>query len=267
MGEMFNGLMDVWIPEVAKTYADILASDARFPEAKSLLARFDRAADWWAKRHSKDDVKALTETANELAAAAAILDKLDESQTLAYEPPLKRTKKTIDFLVMNSGRPHMWIDVKTVAPEWVETDCEWQRFEAIRSQLPQNTNLIVDKELGGAGVGGQMLKSRWSLYTRAAEIEEKIEDLTDEEKAPVSVLFCSSGFAWHVDTLEDFADHYRNGKFRQDDWAATMLPRYMEDTMIAFKRTLAGFHYLERGQFEVMPKDFRMFVRGPCFGV
>jgi hypothetical protein len=250
-----------------RPYADILGSDPCFPEAKSLLASFDRAAALWAKRHSKDDVKALTETANELAAASMLLGKLDNGQSLAYEPPLRRTKKTIDFLVMNSGRPHTWIDVKTVAPEWVETDHEWQRFETIRSQVPDNTDLIVDKELGGAGIGGQMLKSRWSLYTRAAEIEEKIEDLTDEEKAPVSVLFCSSGFAWHLDTLEDFADHYRNGKFRQDDWAATMLPLYMEDTMIAFERTLAGFQYLERGQFEVMPKDFRMFVRGPCFGV
>jgi len=267
VGKMFNGLTDEWILAVAQTYADILGSDTRFPEAKFLLASFDRAAALWAKRHTKDDVKELTEIANELAAAAALLGKLDESQSLAYEPPLRRTKKTIDFLVMNSGKPHMWIDVKTVAPEWVETDHEWRGFEAIRSRLPENTNLIVDKELGGGGIGCQMLKSRWSLYTRAAEIEEKIEDLTDEEKAPVSVMFCSSGFAWHVDTLEDFSDHYRNGKFRQDDWAATMPPRYMEDTMIAFKRTLAGFHYLERGQFEVMPKDFRMFVRGPCFGL
>jgi len=250
MAKLFNGQMDEWIAEVADTYANILGSDARFPEAKVLLVGFDRAAALWAQRHSKDDVKALAETANELVAAAAILSRLDGGQTLAYEPPLKRTKKSIDFLVMSSGKPHLWIDVKTVAPEWVETDHDWERLEAVR--------------FGEAAIGGQMLKSRWSLYTRAAEIEEKIESLVDEERAPVSVLFCTSGLAWHVDTLEDFADHYRNGKFRQDDWAGTMLPRYMEDTMIAFQRTLAGFHYLERGPLDVMPKDFRMFVGGPC---
>jgi hypothetical protein len=39
----------------------------------------------------------------------------------------------------------------------------------------------------------------------------------------------------------------------------------MEERKIDFKRTLVGFHYLERGQFEVLPRAFRTFVRGPHF--
>jgi hypothetical protein len=44
-----------------------------------------------------------------------------------------------------------------------------------------------------------------------------------------------------------------------------MLTRYMEERRIAFKRSLIGFHYLERGQFEVLPRAFRTFVRSPRF--
>ena len=263
---MFNGMMDEWIPQAAKTYQDALLGDQRFVNAKTLLANFDRAAGLWAKRKSNDDVKALTETANELAAAASILGTLKKDQTLTYERTLTRTRKSIDFVVEGKGGPVLWIDVKTVAPEWVSTDREWERFEAIRAQLPENMHLAVMKEYGGAGIGGQMLKSCWSLYQRAAEIEAKADELSGDEKAPVTVLFCGSGFAWHVDTLEDFSDFYRNGRFRKDDWAANMLMRYMVERRIEFKRSLAGFHYLEMKQFEVEPREFIMYVSGPRFG-
>lgn len=87
-------------------------------------------------------------------------------------------------------------------------------------------HLVVNQ----AGIGGQMLKTRWSLYQRTRDIEKKVALMTDAERTtPVSVLFCSSGFDWHVDTLEDFADYYVNGRFRQDDWAATMMTRYMAE--------------------------------------
>ena len=266
MGEMFNQMMDEWIPEIARTYTDRLGSDGRFPDAQALLTSFNESVELWTKRRTDDDVKALTEKANELAAALSILGAMEEGQTLAYEPKLTNSKKSIDFLIKNANGIYLWVDVKTVAPKWVENDAEWKRFSDIKAELPKNMHVVVEKELGGAGIGGQMLKTRWTLYSRAAEIEAKLEELTDEEKkAPLSVLFCSSGFAWHVDTLEDFADFYRNGTFRQDDWASTMVARYMDQQKITFKRTLAGFHYLERGQFEALPKAFRIFVRGPSF--
>ena len=37
MGEMFNGMMDEWIPQAAKTYQDTLLGDQRFLNAKTLL--------------------------------------------------------------------------------------------------------------------------------------------------------------------------------------------------------------------------------------
>ena len=265
MSEIING-MDDWIPKVRKTYRDTLLGDQRFLNATSLLSNFDRAADLWAKRQSNDDVKALTETASELAAAASILAALEKHQTLTYERRLARTRKSIDFLVEGQAGPVLWIDVKTVAPEWVRTDREWARFEAIRTQLPENMHLAVMKEYGAGGIGAQLLKTRWSLYQRAAEIEAKADELSDHEQAPVTLLFCGNGFAWDVDTLEDFADFYRSGHFHRDDWAANMLTRYMVEGKIEFKRTLAGFHCLEMKPFEVEPDEYIMYVRGPHLG-
>jgi hypothetical protein len=262
MNRLIKG-MDDWIPKVRKTYGDALLGDRRFLNATSLLGNFDRAADLWAKRQSNDDVKALTETANELAAAASILSTLEKHQSLTYERQLTRTRKSIDFLVEGQAGPVLWIDVKTVAPEWVRSDREWERFEAIRAQLPESMQLTVMKEYGAAGIGSQMLKSRWSLYQRAAEIEAKADELSDHERAPVTLLFCGNGLAWDVDTLEDFADFYRSGRFHPDDWAANMLKRYMVERKIEFKRTLAGFHYLEMKPFEVEPDEYIMYVRGP----
>lgn len=262
MSKMING-MDDWIPKVRKTYRDALLGDQRFLNANILLDNFDRAADLWAKRQSNDDVKALTETANELAAAASILSTLEKHQTLTYERQLALTRKSIDFLVEGRAGPVLWIDVKTVAPEWVRADREWERFEAIRAQLPESMHLTVMKEYGAAGIGDQMLKARWSLYQRAAEIEAKADELSDHEQAPVTLLFCGNGRAWDVDTLENFADFYRSGRFHRDDWAANMLMRYMVKGKIEFKRRLAGFHYLEMKPFEVEPCEYIMYVRGP----
>jgi hypothetical protein len=258
--------MDEWIPKVRRTYGDTLLRDQRFLNAEILLDNFDRVANLWAKRQSNDDIKALTETANELAAAASILATLEKHQTLAYERKLARTQKSIDFLVEAQARPVLWIDVKTVAPEWVRADRDWERFEAIRTRLPETMHLAVMKAYGGASIGDQVLKTRWSLYQRAAEIEAKADELSDHEQAPVTLLFCGNGLALDVDTLENFADFYRSGCFHRDDWAANMLTRYMVERKMEFKSTLAGFHYLEMKPFEVEPCEYIMYVRGPRFG-
>ena len=117
----------------------------------------------------------------------------------------------------------------------------------------EGLHLTVMKQYAAAGIGDQMLKTRWSLYQRAAEIEAKAEELSDHEQAPVTLLFCGNGLAWDVDTLEGFADFYSSGRIHRDDWAANILMRYMVERKIEFKRTLAGFHYLEMKPFEVKP--------------
>lgn len=262
MGAMYNGMMDEWVREVVPVYADKVDADPRFPDGKLLISAFDKAASLWMQRRSKDDIKAVTERCNELAAAAGLLDRLLEGHTLAYEPKLANTKKTLDFRVDGPVKPLLWVDVKTVAPEWVDTDAEWERFNALREELPANMHLVVNN----GGIGVQMLKTRWSIYQRTREIENKLALMTEEERAtPASALFCSSGFDWHDDTLEDFADYYIGGAFRQDDWSATMMTRYVAEKDIRFDRSLVAFHYLERKQFVTLAQEFRLGVRGPAF--
>jgi hypothetical protein len=66
-----------------------------------------------------------------------------------------------------------WIDFKTVAPQWQDDDASWERFENIAEDFPENSQLIVDRELGGAAISGQLLKARWSFIQRTVEAEGK----------------------------------------------------------------------------------------------
>jgi hypothetical protein len=89
--------------------------------------------------------------------------------------------------------------------------------------------------------------------------------LQGSERGPLRLLLCSSG-PWNRDDLEDFADFYMTGKFREDDWARNALARFMAEKNIAFAKSLAGFGYLERRHDEVEPRRFVLDVRGPRLG-
>jgi hypothetical protein len=78
---------------------------------------------------------------------------------------------------------------------------------------------------------------------------------------PVYRMLCSDKSAWHCDELEDFADFYRTGRFRDDDWARNAIAQLMQERGQAFSRCLSGFHYLGRRHDEV-EVDFRLAVRG-----
>ena len=131
--------------------------------------------------------------------------------------------------------------------------------------MPDNTHFIVDREFGGAGLAGQAIKTRWSLVTRAVETEENAAPIPENMNGPVTLLFCSDYFAWHTDDLEDFADFYRTGRFRTDDWSQNEIGRYMRDKKRrTFTRALSGFHHLRRRHDEVS-FDLRFSVRRPRF--
>ncbi|MBS0233792.1 MAG: hypothetical protein JSR99_09925 [Proteobacteria bacterium] len=262
MGELFDGLMDAWIPDATNVYSERVGNDPRFADGKKLFRSFEEVTKRYRERRSKDDIKAVEEKCNELAAATTILSLLQIGQALSYEPKLAASNQSIDFLINSETGRYLWIDVKTVNPQWIDTEAEWSRFDAIMKEVPEASRPLTNM----GGIADHMLKSRWSLYSYAAQIEKKMETTTDEEReAPVSVLFCGNGFAWHLSALEDFVDFYATGNFRSDDWASKMMTRYMQDKGIEFKRTIAGFHSLQRGQFETLPKLFSPFVRGPNF--
>jgi hypothetical protein len=248
-----------WIERVRQSLVPALLADHRFPDAANLVGRFDASVDQW-KRSGM--FRPVINEGNELGAAASILTHLTAADRLRYEPRLSSTPKTIDFLVELQDGTRAWIDMKTVAPTWQDDDAAWERLTRIAADFPANASLVVDRHFCGAAIGGHLLKARWTFVQRAVELEHKITLLSQQEQGRVRLLLCSDG-SWHEDDLEDFADFYRTGKFRDDDWAQNAIARYMSDEGIAFARTIVGFCYLERRHDEVEPCRFTIDVRGP----
>lgn len=119
--------------------------------------------------------------------------------------------------------------MKTVAPQWQDDETGWQRFERIAAAFPDNAQMGVAREFGGAGIFGQSIKARWSFIRQTLELERKASLIPADVAGPVWLLLCSDRSAWHLDELEDFADFYRTGRFREDDWARNAIAEYMTE--------------------------------------
>jgi hypothetical protein len=255
-----------WIEEARAAWAPRLLKNARFPDGRKLLKRFDHEVEVWrANRDSGFTFRQVINFGNEVAAAVGLLDHVKDLETLRYEPKMPGVAKSLDFLLHNARGDRAWVDVKTIAPQWIDGEREWQRFLSIQHNFPANTHFGVKRKFGGAAIASQSIKTRWTFVTRTLEVEEKAALIPESLRGPVTVLFCSNRFAWYPDDLEDFADLYRTGRFREDDWSRNEVLRYMrEEKNKTFARTLAGFHYLGRRDDEVSV-DLRFRVRGPRF--
>ena len=261
----WDGSKEDWIERARAAWAPVLLDNARFPDGHKLLKRFDHEVEVWREKKGSDfSFRQVINFGNEVAAAIGLLDHVTDLALLQYEPRIPGVRKSLDFLLVNAGGDRAWVDVKTVAPQWVDDEPGWQRFIALRRDLPENTHFIVDREFGGAGLAGQAVKARWSFVARTLEVEEKAVLIPENMGGSVSLLLCSDYFAWHPDDLEDFADWYRTGRFRQDDWSRNEMVRYMREENMSFVRTLAGFHHLRRRHDEVA-FDLRFNMRGPGF--
>jgi hypothetical protein len=250
---------EAWISAFrAGAVADMLA-DTRFVDRAQLLRRFDASVKRW---REGAEFRSVINDANEIAAAALLLRDLRANDRLFYEPRLTGTPKSLDFCVQWADGGRSWVDVKTVAPRWQDDEAAWERFRQIAESFPANTQLIVARQFGGAGLSGQYIKARWSFVQRCVELEAKIALLTSAEHGPVRLLFCSEG-AWHEDDLEDFADFYHTGQFRPDDWGQNAIAQYMDERGITFAHTIAGFCYLERRHDEARARKLTIDVRGP----
>lgn len=243
-----------WIGEVRSDLIPVLLADRRFVDSAVVIARFDASVDRW---RGGGPMRQLINDANELAAAGALLNRMKLDDQLFYEPRLTATAKTIDFLVRSADGTRFWLDVKTVAPVWRDDDAALARFQGFQSDLPGNTLFVA-----GAGNGNQGFNARFSFATRSIEFERKLALLTDGERGVARLLFCTSG-EWRLDDLEDFADFYHTGRFRQDDWSRNAVSRYMREKELVLRRTIAGFCYLERRHHESLAGHFVLDVRGP----
>lgn len=261
----WDGSKEAWIEEARTAWALRLVDNRRFPDGRKLLERFDREVELWRERKgSCFSFRQVVNFGNEVAAAVGLLDHVTNLSTLHYEPRILGVKKSLDFLLLDALGNRAWVDVKTVAPQWNDDEPGWQRFIALRRNLPENTHFLVDRQFGGAGIAGQAIKTRWSFVTRTVEVEEKAALIPENMRGSVSLLLCSDYFAWHPDDLEDFAGWYRTGSFRNDDWSRNEMSRYMRAENKSFARTLSGFHHLRRRHDEVS-FDLRFNMRGPSF--
>lgn len=251
-----------FIADVRRTLLPVLRADHRLIGAAKLGQNFDDAVAAW---QTNGVFRAVINFGNELAAAAAILDRLAAGSQLHYERRLMATPKSIDFCVEAANGALEWVDVKTIAPGWQDDDAAWDRILRIAADFPAQARLVVHRDLGGAAVAGEALKARWSFVQRAVEFEQKLALLTDAERGPARLLLCSDG-AWHEDELEDFADFYATGQFRADDWSQNAVARYMSERGLSFDRSIHGFCFLKRRQDEVLAERLAMDVRGPALG-
>jgi len=225
-----------------------------------MAERFEASVIQWRQSY---DFRPVINNADELCAVDQILRHLTSADRLMYEPRLLGTSKSIDFCITPTEGTRRWIDMKTIAPGWQDDEAAWERITRIAADLPANSRLVLDRHFAGAALGGQMIKARWSFVQRATELEAKISLLTEQERGPVRLLLCSEG-SWHEGDLEDFADFYRTGQFRADDWAQNAIGRYMHERSISFNGSITGFCYLERRHEEVVARNFTVDVRGPA---
>ena len=99
------------------------------------------------------------------------------------------------------------------------------------------------------------------------EVEEKIASCTAEIGAvPVVLAFCSDEFKWHLDSLEDFVDFYRTGRYSYDDPFSKMAAHHISGKCITLTRRISRFAYFGRPNSEIMPKTVCWDVRGPKWG-
>jgi hypothetical protein len=96
-----------WVSEVEARLVPRLLADGRFVDGPELIARFRAAVERW---RGGGDIRYMIHDANELAAAAALLDVLGPADLLRYEPRLAGTLKKIDFILQAADGSRSWVE-------------------------------------------------------------------------------------------------------------------------------------------------------------
>jgi hypothetical protein len=98
------------------------------------------------------------------------------------------------------------------------------------------------------------------------ELEKKIASLPKSAKQIVRMVFCGDKIRWREDQLEDFADFYFRGVFRQDDPFRELQAHHLKQKGIQIERSIGGFCYMQRPVLELGPRKFTLDVHGPTVG-
>lgn len=238
----------------------------RFSNVDQLLKRFRDIQDIekQLKCGNKMLIHQVIETTNELCVAKWILDSERKCNKLIYEPLVKATaatKKTIDFCAFMENGQTIYIDVKTIHPEIVaKNDKErgikekenWKKFEKTKERgfFPKNVHIHLDEHGLGGEIWHDSSSSRVRMLEYTIELEGKINNYETKDKTFFVMVFCSDGFDWCLDNLEDFADFYTTGRYNSDDPFRKMEKFSIETKRIKFQKNITAFCYLERSKAE-----------------
>lgn len=267
MGNSTKEYIVDFLLEVESKLCVPLKEKSRFSNAGKLLERFQdiRDIERQLKLKNKRLINQVIEVTNELCIAQWILGLENKCNQLIYEPPVKASsvsRKTIDFCASMENGQTVYFDVKTVQPDTID---RWDKFEeAIKEdRFPKNVNMLLDEESFGGEIWHDSSSSRGRMLEYAVELEEKINNYEITDKTYFVMVFCSDGFDWRLDELEDFADFYKTGHHNPDDPFRKMENYFIEKKQIKLQRNITAFCYLERPKAETKVAKLVCPVQGP----
>jgi ribosomal protein L30 len=251
--------LDCFVAAVRAVYHDLITT--RILRGDVLWAQFEEAVAA-CRADPKMDDRQISERVNELAVAKVLLDDPTITGPITYEPDMLPDRRKIDFVV-DRGRDNLHVEVKTVRPHTADTDEAWQKFLERREYHPDNVNFIVAKEWMGGAIYGNVFASRAHFLEYALEFETRLAAAKAIKEGPGILVFCGTGFAWHLSNLEDFADFYHSGVHRSDDAFAQMEQHHIEEKGLELLRNIDHFACLRRHIERPEMEEFRFPVRGP----
>jgi hypothetical protein len=214
----------------------------------------------------EQDDRRLTECVNEIAVGAALSeDKALKDKRIEYEPDFLPDGRKIDFVV-DRGEDNLYVEVKTVRPKRADSEEAWQKYLYLKQFHPETVDYIVTREGMGGAIHGNEYTSRQRFLEYTMAFEERLAAAKAIKKGTGVLVFCGNGFAWHLSSLEDFADFYRNGVHREDDAFGPMEAHHIEKEGLKLVRNVDHFAFLQRPIDEAKRQNLHFPVRGPRFG-
>jgi len=243
----------------------------RFPNVECLLERFRHIRNIIDRQLQQDNqalINQAIEITNELCVAKWILNPERECNNLIYEPPVQensgtgKVRKTIDFCASMKSGQTVYFDVKTIQPDKVNA---WAKFEKIKERglLPENFDMDLEEQSLGGETWHDSFSSRGRMLEYTVELEKKINNYRSGDKTFFVMIFCSNGFDWHRDELEDFADFYSTGCHNPDDPYRKMEQFDLRQKKIKFQNNITAFCYLERPKTSLRGTKVVCPVQGP----
>lgn len=240
----------------------------QFPQYDQLLNRLKKACETVAERGWSQWVD-LETTLNEVCVALGILEYSNfEVNTLFYEPKNGNDRRTIDFVMIDRDGSNWLIDVKTIIPERQD---RWAQYElASEGQwLTPNNYVVLDQRWLGGEIWHNRVTSRARMLEHTLEFEDKISNgIPNFDPTKAIMVFCSNGYHWTEDQLEDFVFFYQEGSHRPDDPLGSMEDHHIQGKKLTLPRRIKRFAYLERGGLAYEPTQMNWNVSsGPQLGI